>query len=407
MTKKYRISGKIWTIIAFSILLIIPQSCQKDNEPGIVTPEAGDLIQASSKTTYSASNIAAILNAFDADFPLDVKHSVDFVKITYYTSDPSGELVMASGALMIPKDVSDLPSVCYHHGTESKRSLVASVNPLGTAEGFAGLIMASVGFLTFEPDYLGLGDSDIMHPYLFAKSYGDASIDMLKAGVEYCSQEGITLNWDLYLGGYSEGGYATLAVQKEIEKQFSFDFELVANAPQAGPYDLYETTRYFLEIEEYPEPTFLAYMVTAYDDAYNWNRLDDFFVAPYAGMMDQLFDGTNTVGEISGNLPDKISLLLKESFMTGFLNGSETSFINAVKENTLLDWTPSAPIRFFHSNADEIVPYQNSLTAVENFEMKGGSEVSFVTIEGLKHGEAALTSISQMTVWFDSLRTTR
>ena len=150
--RKYRISGKNWIIFAIAFLVFFQLGCENDIKPGIETSEAGDLIQASTKTTYSASNISAILNAFDADFPLEVKHSVDFVKIVYYTSDPSGELVVASGALMIPKEVSDLPSICYHHGTETDRSIVASVNPLTNAEGFAGLIMASVGFLTFEPD---------------------------------------------------------------------------------------------------------------------------------------------------------------------------------------------------------------------------------------------------------------
>ena len=407
MKSKYIISGKIRVLTILTLLVLIFFSCQKENEPEVEINEPGDLIQASLLSNYAASDIESVLNAFNADFPLEIEYSVDVVKIVYYTYDPAGELVKASGALMIPSQASDLSSICFHHGTETKRSQVASVNPLSTGEGFAGLIMASVGFLTFQPDYLGLGESDILHPYLFAKSYADASIDLLKAGRTYCNEEGITLNGDLYLGGYSEGGYATLAVQKEIEKQFSFEFEIVANAPQAGPYDLHETVKYLIGFEKYPEPTFLAYMVTAYNDVYGWNRLEDFFLDPYAGQMEQLFDGNHTNSEIKNSLPEEISLLFKESFIIGYLSGSETEFINAVKENTLLNWTPLAPVQFYHSNADEIVPYQNSLTALENLQTHGGSEVSLVTIDGMKHAEAALTAISQMTVWFDSLRTAR
>lgn len=407
MMSKYIFSGKNWILTTLTLLVLISFSCQKENESEVEINEPGDLIQASFLSNYAASDIESVLNAFNADFPLEIEYSVDVVKIVYYTYDPAGELVIASGALMIPIQLIDMPSICFHHGTETKRSQVASGFPLSTGEGFAGLIMASVGFLTFQPDYLGLGESEILHPYLFAKSYSDASIDLLIAGSTYCNQEGITLNGDLYLGGYSEGGYASLAVQKEIEKQFSFEFKIVANTPQAGPYDLHETVKYLIGFEEYPEPTFLAYMVTAYNDVYGWNRLEDFFLDPYAGQMEQLFDGNHTNGEINSNLPKKISLLFKESFITGYLNGSETEFINAVKENTLLNWAPIAPVRFYHSITDEIVPYQNSLTALENLKAHGGSEVSLVTIDGMKHAEAALTAISQMTEWFDSLRTTR
>ena len=404
MKIKYFIFGKNWVLFTLVLLALLPVACQKDNDPPIETNESGDLIHATSIGTYSAATIQTILNAVSADFNLELKYAVEVVKIVYYTTDPSGNVVQASGALMVPKQVDDLPSICFHHGTETKRSDVASAGPLATGEGFAGMIMASIGFITFEPDYLGLGDSDILHPYLYANSYAEASIDMLTAGVSYCAQNGINLNWDLYLGGYSEGGYATLAVQKEIEKQFSFEFNLVANAPQAGPYDLHETVKYFINLPDYPEPSFMAYMVTAYNDIYNWNRIDEFFLAPYADMMDNLFDGTNSPGEINNSLPDKISLLFKESFLNGYNDGSETEFVNAVKENTLLDWTPLTPIRFYHSNADEIVPYQNSLTAVENLKTHGGTDISLVTIDGLKHGEASLIAITRMTEWFDSLK---
>ncbi len=191
MKIKYFIFGKNWVLFTLVLLALLPVACQKDNDPPIETNESGDLIHATSIGTYSAATIQTILNAVSADFNLELKYAVEVVKIVYYTTDPSGNVVQASGALMVPKQVDDLPSICFHHGTETKRSDVASAGPLATGEGFAGMIMASIGFITFEPDYLGLGDSDILHPYLYANSYAEASIDMLTAGVSYCAQNGI------------------------------------------------------------------------------------------------------------------------------------------------------------------------------------------------------------------------
>ena len=393
-----------WAFIGAFIMFMA--ACQKDTEE----PEGdkrGDLIKSTYYLKYSASDIISILDMYDVGVNVNIQYDVSVYKILYYTPGSDGALLEASGALMVPDASGVLPAISFHHGTETKRNLVASVSPIITGEGVAGLVSASLGFVSFLPDYLGLGDSDILHPYLHADLSAGAVIDLLRAGNTFCEENGILLNNDLYLGGYSEGGYVTLAAQKEIEEQLSFEFHLVAVAPQAGPYDLYETALYFLNLDEYPEPTFLAYMLTAYDDIYHWNRLAEIFNEPYAGKMPDLFDGTHTSGEIKSQLPTKINELVKQSFIDGIKDGSEKAFLDALKENTLLDWTPLTPIRFYHSNGDEVVPYQNMITAAQELKKNGAAKIETVTIEGLRHSKAALPAVTQMIEWFDSLRLSR
>jgi hypothetical protein len=148
-------------------------------------------------------------------------------------------------------------------------------------------------------------------------------------------------------------------------------------------------------------------MLTAYDDIYHWNRLAEIFNEPYAGKMPDLFDGTHTSGEIKSQLPTKINELVKQSFIDGIKDGSEKAFLDALKENTLLDWTPLTPIRFYHSNGDEVVPYQNMITAAQELKKNGAAKIETVTIEGLRHSKAALPAVTQMIEWFDSLRLSR
>lgn len=393
-----------WALIGAFILSMA--GCQKDTE-GPKGDERGDLIKSTYYLKYSAGDIRSILDLYDVEVNVNIQYDVSVYKILYYTPGPDGSLLKASGALMVPDVSEELPAINFHHGTETKRNLVASVSPIITGEGVAGLVSASLGFVSFLPDYLGLGDSDILHPYLHAGLSAGSVIDLLRAGNTFCEESGILLNHDLYLGGYSEGGYVTLAAQREIEEQLSFAFHIVACAPQAGPYDLYETALYFLNLEEYPEPVFLAYMLTAYNDIYKWNRLAEIFNEPYAGEMPDLFDGTHTNGEISSALPTKINELIKQSFMDGIKDGSEKDFLDALKENTLLDWTPQAPIRFYHSNGDEVVPYQNMLTAARELRENGATKIETVTIEGMKHSQASLPAVTQMIEWFDSLKMSR
>jgi hypothetical protein len=389
--------------VLFLLLTLSFSGCDNNTEQP-PTDDRGRLINSYFISNYESGLIKIILNKYNVDLNIEIQYDVDVFIIVYLTPGPGGVMMEASGALMIPKTTADFPAISLQHGTETKRSNVASDNPIQTGEGIAGLVAASSGFVVFIPDYLGLGVSDILHPYLHAGLSSNAIVDMLKAGLTFCKMNNIELNRDLYIGGYSEGGFTTLAAQKAIEEDDDFPFSLVASAPAAGPYDLYSTTTYFLDLDEYPEPAFMAYLFTAYNDVYKWNRLDNFFNAPYAEMMPHLFDGTKTTAEISSTLPSKISELFTSDFITGIKNGTEKEVIDALKENTLLNWTPVTPTRFYHSNTDEIVPYQNSVTAVETFKGNGAKDVELITLDNLQHAEGGVPAYSNMIEWFYSLK---
>ena len=48
----------------------------------------------------------------------------------------------------------------------------------------------------------------------------------------------ITITDEYYLMGYSQGGWATLALLEALEKNYSSDFTVKAASGGAGPYDL-------------------------------------------------------------------------------------------------------------------------------------------------------------------------
>jgi len=389
------------SVVAVFILLLF--SCTKEQEEEI-TDRRGDLITSGFITNYSVGLIQSFLKNYNVDINVDIQYDVDAFKIIYLTTAPDGSLTEASGALMIPKATSGFPAISFQHGTETKRTLVASENPVMTGEGVAGIVAASAGFVTFVPDYLGLGVSNILHPYLHAGLSAGAVVDMLIAGETFCNKNDIILNHDLYIGGYSEGGYVTMAAQKEIESDKNFSFSLVASAPAAGPYDLYSTVTHFIDLDEYPEPAFMAYLFTAYNDVYGWNRLNEIYKEPYAGMMPSLFDGTKTTSQISSELPVKVSDLFTDDLISLVNSGTKNEITDALQENTLLSWTPVTPTRLFHSNADEVVPYQNSLTAFQTFKQNGAANIELITIDGLHHGNAAVPAFVGMLEWFDSIR---
>jgi hypothetical protein len=393
--------SRFFIIILFAIVIIdCDKNSTKPEQPAI----RGDIINTTSLNVYTSDDIEQIMSGNNIPLIYKPSYSVEVVRIIYQTSDSHGNNIQASGAIMIPVDGSELPLLSLHHGTVTKRDRVASVSALNSTEGMVGLIMASLGYFTCVPDYPGFGVSQVLHPYIHAKSLSMAVIDFLKAVKFYCANNEISLNGQLFLTGYSEGGYATLAAHKEIEQNYADEFNITAAAPMAGPYDLAGTVELILQQSIYNSPAYIAFILTAYNDIYKWNRLNEIFNPPYGDMMPNLFDGTKSFGEVNSQLPVKISDLLKQNFIDDYLSGNSTEFISAIEENSLLNWTPIAPLRFYHGDADVTVPYQNALTIAENLRANGATDIELITLSGKDHDTAGPLAIFSVIGWFNSFR---
>ena len=388
-------------LLLVSILFFI--SCSNSTE--IEQASRGSILKSELLITLSPDDIKSVLqsNGYEPTLAGEIVYSVDVIKVEYRSINIASAQTILSGVYMIPKYESDFPLLSIQHGTVFNRNNVASENLNGVGESLSGMILASQGFFVTIPDYIGYGISNDIHPYIHAKSSSSSVIDMLRSAKHYASQKNIELNGQLFLYGYSQGGYVTLASQKEIEEKHLDEFNLTAVSPLAGPYDILSTAETIFTEKTYKYLNNLAFIFTSYNSIYNWGRLDDIFLSPYAEKMEQLFDGTKTNNEILNELPENLTDLIKPEFITSFLNGSETEIENAFKENSLLGWSPKTPIRFYHGDNDDEVPYQNAVNAVELLKKKSATVIEFVTIEG-DHQSANLPAVLGALSWFKSLK---
>ena len=342
------------------------------------------------------------INSFLDSVNLNVtaNYDVDVYKIVYYSEDTKENITVASGTLFIPKGVDDLPLISLQHGTQTARYKVGSVNPLNDAEGFLG---ACQGYFTLVPDYLGLGESQIMHPYLYEKSSADAVIDFIRACRKEAQELNIKLNGQVFLAGYSEGGYVTMAADREIQLNYGDEITVTASAPMAGPYDLLLTSRTILQNTTYGKPSYIAFLAAAYNSIYDWNNLNGIFNSPYAEKIPTLINGSYTLDDIDAQLTTDLIKLFNQDFVSSFLNGTEKNFTDALVENSLLNWTPTSPVRLYHGNQDQFVPYQNSIEARDYF-LSHGANVELVTIDGGDHMTSLTPSIIDAIAWFNGIR---
>ncbi|MEP1032511.1 lipase family protein [Ekhidna sp.] len=355
--------------------------------------------------TYSPQTISQIIASSGVNVSMlgELTYSVDLNRVVYRTIDALGNEVEASGVILVPRNTNHIPMLSIQHGAVFHRNNVCSESILNGGEGLVGMLMASKGYGVVIPDYLGYGVSEMIHPYLNEQLSASVTIDAIRSARHHIQSQGVSLIDQLFLYGYSEGGYVTLATQKVIETDYSDEFSLTAVAPMAGPYDLEGTLSRLFEERNYDHLPNLAFVLTSFDAVNNWGKLDHMFKAPYNQLVTDLFSGNHNNDEIRSALPNNLPELIREEFIVDFLTGQESEVSLAFSNNSLLNWSPVAPVRLYHGDLDEEVPFHNAQTALDRLKANGGN-VELFTIQGADHQTANVPSVLAMIEWFETLR---
>lgn len=243
-------------LLLFTWLTISLNSCtDHEHEPNDIT-----LIDASHLGRKSAFELQLMLDLSGYDLPTSaIQYDVDIYKVTYRTIYKGTEIV-ASGIVSLPDTDDPLPMISFQHGTIVAHNEAPS-KQTSTETMFLYGAFASTGMIAVFPDYIGFGSSsDIFHPYYIEEYTASAIIDNLKAASELAKKKGRSFNQNLFLAGYSEGGYATMAAHKSIEQNGLSGFNLVASFPASGGYDVKDVQERFFEQTFYSEPFYLPYV---------------------------------------------------------------------------------------------------------------------------------------------------
>jgi len=373
------------------------------------TANQGDLVSSVFLNTTTQSQAASFL-AGSGFTGVAAKYDVDNYKITYKTLDAGGNLINASGLVCVPRKpgMAASPFVSIQHGTITLHSDAPSALSLRTSG--TGIVAASLGYIAAMPDYVGYGDSsNTFHPYQHASTLASATVDMVRAARKFLSLPtvSVALNGQLFLTGYSEGGYATLATQQLMES-LPTEFSITASEPGAGSYDMINTAITILNESVLPEPALAAFFVKAYDAIYGLSRIASIFQAPYVNVVNTYFDGTRDIHTISMALTSDTASLFNTQFLTDFRGSGETNVKAVIAENNIYDWAPKSPTRLFHGVDDDIVPYANATTAFNAMTANGAANVSLQQCDAgngvpTTHVNCSLPYLRDVVSYFGSL----
>ncbi len=133
--------------------------------------EPGALVAAERAGKYPRFVVQYLLDTVELPEPIDVTYGITLYRVQYRTTNYDGSVVVASGLVALPNRSVLNSVVSYHHGTNAQRHAAPSQPGLGE-----GMIMAAAtagtGHILVAPDYIGLGESRAMHPYMHTKDDG-------------------------------------------------------------------------------------------------------------------------------------------------------------------------------------------------------------------------------------------
>lgn len=326
-----------------------PPVTEPEPEPDI---GPGSLTSSVTVNTIKVSEITQALQSPESKVREGIAPRYDVIsyRLAYMTTDKNGKPVEASGLVSVPIKpvVAASPVLSYQHATtfhddQAPSRKVEAVEP--------PLVLASLGYIVVSPDYVGFGASKgVEHPYLTATPAARAVIDMLTAAQTWRLREKVADNGQLFLAGYSEGGYATMAAHRVIQQEAgALAAQLRAAVPGGGPYDVQET----LDEQLRRVPSAFAPWV----DPGNLRKLPS---TVRNELRRQL---------VRQMMPEDADVSYQTLFLDRYLADDKEGI--ARDHSVHLGWTPAVPMYMFHGREDKTVPYAAALSALRSFEAAG------------------------------------
>lgn len=305
--------------------------------------------------------------------------SIYQIPVIYRSVTPAGDSIWLSGKIFLPRNKNAKNIIIANHYTICANSEAPSEAP--SIEG----LFATKEYIVLMPDYLGYGIScDWTHPYLHLQSTVTSALDLLNAAIPYLRYFSYSFDPALILLGYSQGAAATLALQKNIEEDDSAQFSIEKVYAGGGPYDLAATYDYYVSQNKINIPCAMPMLFLGMNYAEHLRLKKEDFFQPF--LMDNyqewIEDKTATLREVNAFLGDDIDAIFKPVIaQTDTLPAS--LLYDAVKRNSIVDWTPHSPMYIFHSTNDNMVPFLNSKHLMAHFDEQN---IDFVEYDFAPYG---------------------
>ncbi|MCQ2574470.1 MAG: hypothetical protein MJ182_11305 [Treponema sp.] len=317
-------------------------------------------------------------------------------EITYISEYSEGDASEECALLLLPysnKKSGEFPLVVISHGTLIGADTGTTTYNSNYSEWWAAWYLASTGVAVLLPETPGFGytQKQVFHPYMNKEALGVSSRDALNAAVQFFKvnkkegiyDNGLDFNGKVALAGYSEGGFTTLALLEELQKNPVKDINLKLVLPMAAPADVSETmAECFKSEKKYPHPFYMPYCFLGWEKLnpvlLDKNRV---FSEKFLSDVVPLFLDKSSkkvleekIDEYLGDQP--CYTMLSEEARDWLFNPENSAdgiaFKTLLEKNNALDVPvpQDVKVKILHSPADDSVPFENSKKLYERMKNK-------------------------------------
>lgn len=359
-------------------------------------------------------------------------------RMRYASVDASGAERTYSGRIFLPSrkptdPPREVPLVIYQHATETRRRYTAYYNK-GDETMLGALAAELCGFAVAMPDGDGMGadPSPRKHASCYGKTTGTCLVDMIRAALGELNGrrvfDDVNYIWDgeVYIVGYSEGGYISMAAVKELATNPACsDIKLTGTACMGAPFDFAQATRSLLADPKaaYDRPYIPAYFVAAWQDIAPSLVSFDKAINPALLKKDASGSAAEWLGGVLGG--DAITPLiqarltgskdkavparsiLNEDWVKKNINDPNSALNKLFEANTLVGgWKPTAPVLLVHDPYDKTVRFSGTKAMFDDWTKQGLRPIGIVEMAvggvGTGHVGGAMVAIPTAFIWIDA-----
>lgn len=359
------------------------------------------LISSNQLVYYTNSILHRIVTSNDSLSYEPADYELSINRITYQTTLNDGTTVTASGIVYVPSRLNSpnqqYPLLSFQHPTAFSDAEAPSGTDFSVVSFSYPIYFATHGYIVACPDYIGYGAADhVPHDYEYRQTLARATVDMMLATKSFLDQQNIEWTNQLFLAGYSEGGYATMSAQQLIEQKYSDELPITGSSCGAGPYAMPAFFKYVTQ-----QPTvggvanyIYAWETLSYDRIYGLNNpVSYYFKEPYASQIGQSLDNARSIAL-------SFDQICTDQFRADVTNPI-SPFGKALSDNDLSNWDSHTTTQLVHSEEDEIIPFLTSQQTYTSMRQHGSSNLSLVALPTGSHVPTEVLFMRRSLNWLE------
>lgn len=331
-------------------------------------------------------------------------NAVRLYRVTYPSVIPERDSrpTVATGLIAVPEIAQTaLPLVSYQHGTVYGRQEVPSYPDQSPETQLMIAQFAGQGYLLIGTDYFGMGSSTEPEGYMVKASHQQATTDMLTASRAVIADMKLS-DTGLYLAGWSQGGFVTMAMLEKLERD---GVPVKATVTASAPLDVFAALNGFLNFPRKNDAVWVnsLFILSSFS-------FENYYGIP--GLARSLF--TDETYELARKAyvrepvdPAAIPTDLKKLIRPEYFDAqyfAASAYGRLIAETQAYRWVIKTPVRNYYGDTDEAITvgvarmaqnYQSAMGA-------GNPMAEAVSTGNTSHRGTFARAVPQWKIWFDS-----